>query len=290
MSVPAQPDLMVNTNGSIYHIAMKPEDLADTVIVVGDPQRVYEISEHFTGIDHTASNREFNSQTGYYHGKRITALSTGIGTDNCDIVMHELDALANFDLQTRIQNPVQRSLTIIRLGTSGAIQPDIPVNSFVLSTHAIGLDNLMHFYKGTPAIIDKGLTDAFASYSNWPAGQSTPYFIKGNDVLIDLLRPGSVAGITVTAPGFYGPQGRCLRLPLTDPDMIRKLQEFRHKGHRITNFEMETSAIYGLGALMGHKTATICAVIANRATGNYNPEHRKVVNDLIAMVLDRIAT
>jgi uridine phosphorylase len=289
MSVPAQPDLMVNNNGSIYHIAMKPEDLADIVIVVGDPQRVYEISEHFTGIDHAASNREFNSQTGYYHGKRITALSTGIGTDNCDIVMHELDALANFDLQTRVQKPVQRSLTIIRLGTSGAIQADIPVNSLVLSTHAVGLDNLLHFYKGMPGIIDRELTDAFSAYSNWPADQSKPYFVKGSDRLIELFRPGTVAGITVTAPGFYGPQGRFLRLPLTDPDMIQKLQEFRHDGHRITNFEMETSAIYGLGALMGHETATVCAIIANRANGNYSQEHKTVINQMITMVLDRIA-
>jgi uridine phosphorylase len=288
MPIPAQPDLMVNTDGSIYHIAMKPENLADTVIVVGDPQRVQEISEHFTGIDHRASNREFNSQTGYYHGKRITALSTGIGTDNCDIVMHELDALANFDLRTRIQNPDLRQLTIIRLGTSGAIQPDIPVDSYVLSTHAVGLDNLLHFYKGTPGVIDNGLTDAFAAYANWPEDLSKPYFIKGSDRLIDLLRPDSMPGITATAPGFYGPQGRFLRLPLTDPDMIKKLQEFRYNGHRIINFEMETSAIYGLGALMGHEVATICAIIANRATGQYNPDHKKVVNSLITHVLDTI--
>ncbi len=267
---------------------MKPEDLADTVIVVGDPQRVFDISEHFTGIDHRASNREFVSQTGYYQGKRITALSTGIGTDNCDIVMHELDALANFDLQTRSQKPVHRSLTIIRLGTSGAIQPDVPVDSFALSTHAAGLDNLLYFYKGAQAIIDHELTDAFAAYANWPNELSKPYFIKGSDRLVELLRPGSVAGITVTAPGFYGPQGRFLRLPLTDPDMVTKLRNFRHDGHRIVNFEMETSAIYGLGKLMGHETVTICAVIANRATGDYNPDHKTAVNKLIAMVLDCI--
>jgi uridine phosphorylase len=288
MSVPAKPDLMVNSNGSIYHIAMKPEDLADTVIVVGDPQRVYEISEHFTGIDHSASNREFNSQTGYFHGKRITVLSTGIGTDNCDIVMHELDALANFDLHTRIQNPVLRPLTIIRLGTSGGIQPDIPVNSFVLSTHAVGLDNLLHFYKGYAEVIDKELTDAFSAYAEWPKELSKPYFVKGSDRLIELFKPVCMSGITVTAPGFYGPQGRFLRLPLTDPDMIHKLQSFRHGGHRITNFEMETSAIYGLGALMGHETVTICAIIANRATGDVNAAHINVVQSLIEMFLDRI--
>jgi uridine phosphorylase len=284
----AEPDLIVNDNGSVYHLCMRPEDLADTVIVVGDPQRVHEISDLFAGIDHRASNREFISQTGYYRGKRITALSTGIGTDNCDIVMHELDALANFDLKTRIQNPSLRSLSIVRIGTSGSIQADVPVNSFGLSTHAVGLDNLLHFYKNTPDIIDSEMTEAFAAHAAWPKDLSKPYFIKGSDRLVELFRPFSVAGITATAPGFYGPQGRFLRLPLTDPDMIKKLQSFRFQGHRIVNFEMETSALYGLGALMGHEMVTICTLIANRATGDYNPDHKKVVNSLIALVLDQI--
>jgi uridine phosphorylase len=282
------PDLIVNDNGSVYHISMRPEDLADTVIVVGDPQRVFEISRHFTGIDHRASNREFISHTGYYRGKRITALSTGIGTDNCDIVMHELDALANFNLKTRAQNPSHRPLTIIRLGTSGAIQPDVPVNSFVLSTHAVGLDNLLYFYKGSKDIIDTGLTRAFSAYANWPGELSAPYFIGGSERLINLLSPKCVPGMTVTAPGFYGPQGRFLRLPLTDPEMVTKLQNFRHDGLRIVNFEMETSAIYGLGKLMGHETITVCAVIANRATGDYNPDHKTAVSSLIEMVLEAI--
>jgi len=289
MPILAEPDLIVNDNGSVYHICMRPEDLADTVIVVGDPQRVHEISDHFTGIDHRASNREFISHTGYYHGKRITALSTGIGTDNCDIVMHELDALANFDLKTRIQHPEHRTLNIIRIGTSGSIQADVPVNSFGLSTHAVGLDNLLHFYRDTPTIIDREMTEAFYRYAEWPADLSKPYFIKGSDRLINLFRPFAVAGITATAPGFYGPQGRYLRLPLTDPDMIKKLQGFRFKDHRIVNFEMETSALYGLGALMGHEMVTICTLIANRATGQYNPDHKKVVNSLISLVLDEIS-
>ncbi|MDP1621978.1 MAG: nucleoside phosphorylase [Bacteroidales bacterium] len=288
MPILTKPDLMVNTDCSVYHIAMKPENLADTVIVVGDPQRVHEISEHFSDIDHQASNREFNSCTGSYKGKRITALSTGIGTDNCDIVMHELDALANFDLRTRTLKTDLRPLTIVRLGTSGAIQPDVPVNSFVLSTHAVGLDNLLHFYKGTPDIIDKALTDAFSVYAQWPQDLSKPYFVKGTDRLINLFKPYAVAGITATAPGFYGPQGRFLRLPLTDPEMINKLQNFKHNGHRVVNFEMETSAIYGLGTLMGHEVVTICAIIANRTTGDYNPDHKKVVNSLIQLVLDQL--
>ncbi len=288
MPLLAEPDLIVNADGSVYHICMKPEDLADTVIVVGDPQRVHEISDHFTSIDHRGANREFISHTGYYNGKRITALSTGIGTDNCDIVMHELDALANFDLATRTQKPVQRSLRIVRIGTSGSIQADVPVNSFGLSTHAVGLDNLLHFYKGAPGIIDQEMTEAFAAHAAWPVDLSKPYFVKGSDRLIDLFRPYSVAGITVTAPGFYGPQGRFLRLPLSDPDMIRKLQSFRYRGHRIVNFEMETSALYGLGALMGHEMATICTLIANRATGEYNQDHKKVVLELISLVLEKL--
>ncbi|MEI7499965.1 MAG: nucleoside phosphorylase [Bacteroidota bacterium] len=288
MPLLAKPDLIVNADGSVYHLCMKPEDLSDTVIVVGDPQRVHEISNHFTSIDHRASNREFISHTGYFNGKRITALSTGIGTDNCDIVMHELDALANFDLKTRTQKPFQRSLSIVRIGTSGSIQADVPVNSFGLSTHALGLDNLLHFYQGSAGIIDQEMTEAFATHASWPKNLSRPYFVKGSDRLIDLLRPYSVAGITVTAPGFYGPQGRFLRLPLTDPDMLKKLQSFRYQEHRIVNFEMETSALYGLGALMGHEMVTICTLIANRATGDYNPDHKKIVLELISLVLNKL--
>lgn len=289
MAILAEPDLIVNKDGSVYHICMKPEDLADHVIVVGDPQRVHEISDNFSNIEHTASNREFNSCTGYYNGKRITALSTGIGTDNCDIVMHELDALANFNLNTREQNKQLKSLKIVRIGTSGSIQPDVPVNSFSLSTHAVGLDNLLHFYRDAARIFDQELTEAFARHASWPPDLSKPYFVKGSGKLIDVFKPWCVTGITVTSPGFYGPQGRFLRLPLTDPDMIHKLQTFRYNEHRIVNFEMETSALYGLGALMGHQMATVCVLIANRATGNYNQDHKMVVKDLIKLVLDKLS-
>jgi len=288
MPLLTEPDLIVNSDGSVYHLCLKPADLADTVIVVGDPGRVHEISDHFTSVEYSSSNREFNTCTGYYHGKRITALSTGIGTDNCDIVMHELDALANFDLKTRLQNPRLRTLTIVRIGTSGSIQPDVPVNRYCLSTHAVGLDNLLHFYQGAPGIIDRELTEAFTAWAPWPADLSKPYFVKGSERLINLFSPFAVTGITVTAPGFYGPQGRFLRLPLTDPDMIQKLQSFSHEGRRIVNFEMETSALYGLGALMGHEMVTICALIANRATGQYNPDHKTVIKELIELVLNQI--
>lgn len=288
MAILAEPDLIVNNDGSVYHICMKPEDLADRVIVVGDPQRVAEIAEYFTNIEHSASNREFNSVTGYYNGTRISALSTGIGTDNCDIVMHELDALANFNLKTREKNSSLKSLKIVRIGTSGSIQPDVPVDSFSLSTYAVGIDNLLHFYRDSTGIFEKEMMEAFSKHTNWPEILSVPYIVKGSDSLIELFKPYCVPGMTVTAPGFYGPQGRFLRLPLTDPEMIRKFQSFRFGENRIVNFEMETSALYGLGALMGHKMATVCVLIANRATGNYNQDHKKVVKKLIELVLDRI--
>lgn len=284
----AEPDLIINNDGSVYHLCMRPENLADTVIVVGDPQRVAEIAVHFDRIDHRAENREFISTTGYYRGKRISALSTGIGTDNCDIVMHELDALANFDLKTRTRHEELKKLTIIRIGTSGSIQPDVKVNTFGLSTHATGLDNLIYFYAQAPEILEHEMAEAFRHHCEWPADLSAPYFVRGSRHLLELFKPYAVPGITVTAPGFYGPQGRFLRLPLADPGMIGKLQRFRFDGNRIINFEMETSALYGLGRLMGHDMVTICALIANRATGEYNPDHKQVVNDLIELVLNKI--
>ena len=216
-------------------------------------------------------------------------MSTGIGTDNIDIVMHELDALANFDLKGRVPKEKRKSLDVIRIGTSGSIQADVPVDSFGLSTHALGLDNLMYFYKNTPSIIDEELTEAFRKQVDWHPGLSRPYIVKGSERLVNIFAPFAVRGITATAPGFYGPQGRFLRLDLTDPDMIRKLQSFSHKGHRVVNFEMETSALYGLGALMGHNMVTICALIANRAKGDYNADHKAVVRELIELVLNQIA-
>jgi len=284
----AEPDLIVNADGSVYHLCMKPEDLSDTIIVVGDPNRVHEISSRFRNVGHHVENREFISSTGYYKGKRITALSTGIGPDNIDIVMHELDALANFDLKTRQPNPIRKSLDIIRIGTSGSIQPDVPINTFGLSTHALGLDNLLYFYKGMDSVVDHELAKAFTQQVDWHPGLSMPYFVKGSARMIKKFEDKAVSGITATAPGFYGPQGRRLNLDLTDPEMIRKLQGFRYNGHRIVNFEMETSALYGLGALMGHNMVTICALIANRATGKYNADHKELIKSLIDLVLEKI--
>jgi len=284
----AEPDLIVNADGSVYHLCMKPEDLSENIIVVGDPNRVGEISSRFQYVEHHACNREFISATGYYKDKRITALSTGIGTDNIDIVMHELDALVNFNLGTRQQHPVRKSVNIIRIGTSGSIQPDVPVNTYGLATHAIGLDNLLYFYKGMDRVIDQEMTRSFLQQTDWHPGLSKPYFVEGSRKLIRKFLGEAVSGITVTAPGFYGPQGRRLNLDLTDPAMLRKLQEFSYEGRRIVNFEMETSALYGLGALMGHHMVTICAIIANRVTGIYVADHKQLIEGLIDLVLEKI--
>lgn len=286
----AEPDLIVNADGSIYHLNLRPDQLADTILIMGDPARVGEVSGFFDQTEYRVSNREFIAHTGTFQGIRMTALSTGIGTDNIDIVMQELDALANYDLTTRLPKAERKSLTIIRIGTSGAIQPDIPLNSFGLSTYAMGLDNLIYFYRDYPKIIDKELSAHFARYSNWHSQLTLPYFIKGSDKLILKFSEGTVHGITVTAPGFYGPQGRRLYLALTDTEMIEKLQWFHCKGSRIMNFEMESSALYGLGALMGHETITLCALVANRATGEYNPNHGPVIRKLINQVLEQLTS
>jgi len=288
----SEPDLIVNPDGSVYHLKLNPDQLADTVLIMGDPARVGEVSSFFDQIEYRVSNREFITHTGRYQGKRITALSTGIGTDNIDIVMQELDALVNFDLASRQPYPSRRSLHIIRIGTSGAIQPDIPLNSIGLSTHAMGLDNLIWFYGDHETILDHELTRAFQERVTWHQSLSRPYFVKGSESLSELFlqrMPEVVPGITITAPGFYGPQGRGLHLRLTDPAMIGKLQAFRHQDLRITNFEMETSALYGLGRLMGHETLTVCALVANRATGAYNSHHEPVIRSLIGQVLETLS-
>jgi len=290
MSLLIEADLILNTDGSVYHICMRPENLADIVILVGDPQHLNDITKHFANVDHSASNREFISKTGYYKGVRITALSTGIGTSNGDIVMHELDALANFNLENREQSPVFRPLKIIRIGTTSTIQQDIPINSFILSSHAVGLDNLMYFYKDANKIIDQNLTTAFADHARWPENLSLPYFVKGSDRLIKRFSQYAGHGITATSPGFFGPQARYLAIDPADPEMFRKLQSFHFRNRRIVNFDMETSALYGLGGLMGHEMISLYAVIANRVTGEFNGAYMDYFNKLVEIVLENIHT
>jgi uridine phosphorylase len=252
---------------------------------VGDPGRVSEISRFFDKVECKVENREFITHTGSFKGKRITALSTGIGTDNIDIVMNELDALVNVDLQKREIKAGHRSLNIIRIGTSGSIQPEIPVNSFVLSSFGLGFDNLLYFYDKGKINFHPEMTKAFMEHTQWNPDLSTPYFIRGSEYLLKQFGTNVMCGITATATGFYGPQGRIIRLGLNDPDLNSKIQSFRFKDERVINYEMETSALYSLGALLGHEMATICLLIANRATMEYSTDHKPHMRKLIELVL-----
>jgi uridine phosphorylase len=288
MPVIKNTDLLINPDGSIYHLNLRPEQLADSVIVVGDPGRVAEISHYFDHIEYKVQNREFVTHTGVVKGKRISALSTGIGTDNIDIVMNELDALVNVDLTTREIRKEHRTLKIIRIGTSGAIQPDIPVHAFALSSYGLGFDNLPYFYDLSGIGLNKEMSGAFIKHTKWNPDLSKPYFIKGSDTLRSGFTNNVVKGITATATGFYGPQGRVIRLPLHDPELNAKIQNFDYHGERIINFEMETSALYSLGAMLGHEMATLCLIIANRATMEYSLDHKPHIKKLVELVLQTL--
>ncbi len=283
-----ESDLIVNNDGSIYHLKLKPEDIPDLVLVSGDPARITMISDHFDTIEFKRQNREFVSHVGTYQGKRILALSTGIGPDNIDIVMNELDALVNIDLTTRIPHREQRSLTIVRIGTSGTLHADVPIGTHVISSYGMGLDGSLHYYQGLDDLIDRELTDEFIRQTGWPVHLPSPYIIPGTERLINLLSPGGVTGITATAGGFYGPQGRQLRLKCSFPGMLDAMAGFSYKNHRVINFEMETSSLYGLGRMLGHEVASICVLLANRATGEYTRTIREDEENLIRDVLDKL--
>jgi uridine phosphorylase len=283
----ARTDLLINPDGSIYHLSLRPYQVADTVILVGDPDRVSEISRYFDKVEYKIMNREFITHTGIYRGKRMTALSTGIGTDNIDIVMNELDALVNIDFDNRTIRPSHKKLDIIRVGTSGAIQPDIPVDTIGLSTYGMGLDNLAYYYNALQ-VQEEEMSDAFMDQVKWKIPHVKPYFVKGSESLLNKFTNEVFRGITVTAPGFYGPQGRTLRIGLADPDMITGLQSFRFNNERIINFEMETSALYALGALLDHNVVTVCALIGNRITQSFSQDHRPVIKKLVELVLETI--
>lgn len=285
-----ESELIIKENGRIYHLNLLPEEIADTIILVGDPGRVSTVSAYFDTIEIKESNREIVTHTGTFHNKRFTVMSTGMGPDNIDIVVNELDALANIDLITREVKPRHQSLNLIRLGTSGAIRKEIPVNSFVISEYALGLDNLASFYKLKEGLIEKQMTKKFIKETNWPAGLGYPYIVKSSKALFDLFTGlKMINGITATAPGFYGPQGRQLRLETSFPGMIEYLQNFSFGEHQVTNFEMETSALYSLGQSLGHQTLTICVAIANRDEKNINRDYHQHVNNLIAVVLNKLA-
>lgn len=284
----APSELIVNPDGSIYHLKLKPEHIAQNVIIVGDPGRVDLISSKFDSIEHKIQNREFITHTGFYKEKRVTVLATGIGTDNIDIVLNELDAAVNIDLEKRTVKETHTRLNIIRIGTSGALQKDIPVDSFVASTHGLGLDGLLPFYKGLSDINEKELTQEFIAQTKWNNEFNRPYIVKGSDELIQKIAFDFHQGITATANGFYGPQGRMLRLELQRNNLNELLNQFTYKNYRITNFEMETSALYGLGKLLGHNTCTVCAIVANRMAQQYSKDYKTAVDKLITIVLDRI--
>ncbi|WP_323788967.1 nucleoside phosphorylase [Psychroserpens sp.] len=283
-------ELILNPDGSIYHLNLKPENIADTIIFVGDQDRVEKITKHFDSIEFTTQKREFKTQTGHYRGKRITVISTGIGPDNIDIVLNELDALVNIDLETRKPKTNLTSLKIIRIGTSGSLQKDIPVDAFVISTHGLDINGMLHFYQ-VDDISNPEVENAFIAHTNWDKNKARPIIIDNSKDLETHFDSDQIfKGMTGTAGGFYGPQGRVLRLPLQDPSLNSKLDLFSYKDFRITNFEMETSVIYGLSKLLGHEALSLNAIIANRPNGDFSKDPKQTVENLINYALERIVS
>lgn len=287
-TVIAPSELILNPDGSVYHIALRPEQLGDIVLVVGDQGRVERISRHFDRVEHQVNNREFVAHTGEYNGVVITALSTGIGTDNLDIVVNELDALVNIDLEERTPKEQTRALKIIRLGTCGALQEDIPVDTRIVSAYGVGMDNVLHYYAYESTDAELRLLNALLQQTEWPDNLPLPYVAAGDKDLVALLGHGNVTGITYTSGGFYAPQGRQLRgIPSID-GLNERLSAFTHEGLRGSNFEMETSALYGLGSLLGHRCATVCTVVANRLRKEYSKDHHSAIDRMITEVLERV--
>lgn len=284
-------ELIINPDGSIFHLHVRPEQLADRVILVGDPGRVPLVASHFETRECDIQSREFHTITGTRKDKRITVVSTGIGCDNIDIVLNELDALANIDFGTRRENPVLRSLQLVRIGTCGGLQPDTPLGAFVCSEISIGFDGLLNFYGGRDAVCDLGLEQAFLTHMEWSGstGISHPYAIHADRELVERIAgEDMIRGITISAPGFFGPQGRELRIPLADPQQNAKIESFSYDGRRITNFEMESSAVAGLSRLLGHHATTVCMVIANRRAKEANANYKNNIDTLIETVLERL--
>lgn len=286
----AESELILNSRGAIYHLNVRPEELASTIITVGDPDRVKEVSKHFDKLEFQLQHREFITHTGAIGGKRISVVSTGIGPDNIDIVLNELDALVNIDFESRTIKQELSHLNIIRLGTSGSLQEDIPVDSFVVSTHGLGIDNLLNYYRHENNKEEMQIVQQFVAHTQINSNFSAPYINSAGSALLKHFVDGYHHGITVTCPGFYGPQGRVLRLGLTNPDLIDRLTQFSFGAHRITNFEMETSAIYGLGKLLGHQCISISAIVANRIKKEFSKDGNAAVENLIKKSLEIIST
>lgn len=286
----AASELIINSDGSVFHLHLKPEHLADKVILVGDPGRVALVASHLNNIECEVESREFRTVTGHYEGKRITVVSTGIGCDNIDIVMNELDALANIDFNTRMEKEQTRSLEIVRIGTCGGLQLNTPEGTFVCSEYSVGFDGLLNFYAGRNAVCDLQMERALINHLGWTGNmcQPYPYVIKADETLVERIAEGMVRGITVACGGFFGPQGRQLRIPLADPNQNEKIESFEYNGLHITNFEMESSALAGLARLMGHHATTVCMVIANRRAGRADTAYKNHIDDLIKLVLERL--
>jgi uridine phosphorylase len=293
MRIP-ESELIINGDGSVFHIHLKPEELADNVIMVGDPSRVDMIGEYLTDIEFRHESREFVSITGKRNGKRITALSHGIGPDNIDIVMTELDALANVDFKTREVKPVHKALNILRIGTSGALHADIPLGSYVLAHISVGFDGVMNWYANREKVTIPEVEEAFKKHMNWAPALPSPYFVKASPKIINLMKDITVKGVTISAPGFYGPQGRVVRVPLAMPNMLEDIESFRFstdgEDYRITNFEMESSPLAGLAAHLGHNASTVCCIIANRYLQSSNPDYKPAIRKLVEIAVDRMST
>jgi len=290
MSRIGESELILNADGSVYHLKLKPEDLAGNIIVVGDPGRVASVSKHFDRIEVSRQNREIVTHTGYIGEKRLTVLSTGMGTDNIDIVLNELDALVNIDLDKREAKAGHTALNIIRLGTSGALQAGIPVDSVVASTYGIGLDGMLYYYKDLAGVLDREITEEFIRQTSWPAVFPRPYAVACSPDLLNHVGKGFLQGMTATAPGFYGPQGRILRLETTHPDLNQAIGDFELDGKKVFNFEMETSALYGLSRMLGHNALTVCAIVANRVEKKYSKDYHPVIESLIVNVLEKLVS
>ena len=285
----AESELIINGDGSIFHLHVKPEQLADKVILVGDPGRVSLVASHFDSKECDIESREFHTITGTYHGKRISVVSTGIGCDNIDIVLNELDALANIDFKTRTEKELLRQLTLVRIGTCGGLQEYTPVGTFIASEKSIGFDGLLNFYSGRNDVCDLPFEEAFKQHMQWNPQLCAPYVIDADKETLERIAGDEIVrGVTIACGGFFGPQGRELRIPLADPKQNEKVESFEYNGYRITNFEMESSALAGLARLMGHKAVTCCMVIANRRAKNVNANYKNSIDELIKLVLERI--
>ncbi len=284
-----ESELILNPDGSIYHLKLRPENIGETIILVGDQDRVEKVSKFFDTIDFKVKNREFVTHTGTLRGKKVSAISTGIGTDNIDIVVNELDALVNIDLETRTVKEKHTSLNLVRIGTSGSLQAEIPVENPVVAKYAVGFDGLLNYYADRNKACNLELEKAFVDYTKWNEILPAPYFVKSSDDLFNKIEGEKLFhGITIAAPGFYGPQGRVLRLPVIDPEINTKLPKFTYENLKITNYEMESSALYGLSKLLGHKALVVCLIVANRMRKEYSSNYKSKIEDVIKYILDKL--